>query len=62
MQEYDNDEDLLLKAITKYIEAQSCASFNVVATFKRPFLTRYDVMMRVIVDGKSMAKWYCKRE
>jgi hypothetical protein len=61
MQEYDDDEDPSPKAITKYIEAQSGTNFNVVARFKRPFSTRYDVMMRVIIDGKSMAKWHCKR-
>jgi hypothetical protein len=61
-QEYDdNEEDPSLNAVTKYVEAQSGANFSVVATFKAPFSTQHDVMMRVIIDGKPMAKWLCRR-
>jgi hypothetical protein len=63
VQEYDddNEEDPPPKAVTKYVEAQSGANFSVVATFKAPFSTQHDVMMRVTIDGKNMAKWLCRR-
>jgi hypothetical protein len=63
LQEYDDDEeDLSPKVVTKYVEALSGAKFNVIAAFQPPFATQHDVMMRVIIDGKSMAKWHCERE
>jgi hypothetical protein len=63
MQEYDdNEEDPSPKMVTKFVEAQSGANFSVVATFKPPFSAQHDVMMRVIIDGKPMAKWLCRQE
>ncbi|KNG52249.1 hypothetical protein TW65_00717 [Stemphylium lycopersici] len=64
LQEYDDDsdEDPAPNTTTKYVEAKTGASFALSAQFKPPFPTRYDVLMRLSIDGKPMAKWYCPRE
>jgi hypothetical protein len=59
LQEYDNDEEEdKPNSVTKYIEAQSGAAFEIRCSLERPF-PKTPLLCKCFVDGKKMEGFFC---